>query len=368
MAAAIVLFGFLGAPSGAQDVYTFESLKVNGLIHQQDHWVDQPGQGYAAVRIDPSTANGTRVVYSVPTVVFNESSYLTRVNDGNFDFPPVASNQTHLTMQFDCTGEHVAMFALGRDRNGDGMLLHGDEEIGPVFGVWDQHFRVQGAGSGVIHEAPFDNGDSRKDWYRIRLRVDFTANDGDGAGSLFYKNLSDGDPSFTEVSGLQDLNLELSSMPPDAGPGAWNAMWLHLLRGGGNESSADNLVPVEDARFCQVDVGYGGPGDSRLSLCGGDLSSGTTADLLLTGAAPGKPVLLLAGTAFNPTPFAGGHLVPVPFLPAAALYADAKGEVFLPGIPGGGGPLVLYLQALHQDPALPAKIGISNGLEVEFLP
>jgi hypothetical protein len=369
MAGAVLLAALLfGSASMANNVYTFESLQTNGLIHTQDNWVDQPGQGYAAILLDQSAANGTKVVWSVPTTVFNQSAFLTRVNDANFSFSPVTAIQTHLTVQFDCTGEHVAMFALGHDRNGDGMLLKSDGEIGPSFGSWDQHFRIQGANVGTAHDAPFGNGNSRKDWYRIQLSIDFTAKGGEGSGSLLYKNLSDGDPEFIVVSELQDIDLELSSMHPDAGPTSWNAMWIHLLSGGGNDPSADNLIPVEDATFCQLDIGYGGPGDAKLSLCGGDLSSGTTADLLLTGTPAGTPALLIVGTQLNPTPFAGGFIVPVPFIFTTPFVTDAGGKVFLPGIPGGGGPATLFIQFLYEDAAQPAGLGISNGLQVEFLP
>jgi hypothetical protein len=33
-------------------------------------------------------------------------------------------------------------------------------------------------------------------------------------------------------------------MHPDAGPESWDAMWMHIMTGGGNTPSADMLVPV----------------------------------------------------------------------------------------------------------------------------
>lgn len=355
-----------------QDVYDFESLNVNNLIQNQDNWIDQPGQGYAGIIQDSTSVNGSKVVWAVPQVVFNEPIYLTRVSDGNFSFPDITPIQTHLTIQFDCTGHHIAMFALGHDRNGDGMLKKSEGEIGPAFGTWDRNFMVQGANLGTAYQAGFNDnglgGNSGKDWFRIQLRIDFTANLGEGAGSIYYKNLTDGDPQFTAVPNMQHLNLELSSLHPDAVPIKWDAMWLYLMSGGGNDPTVDNLNPVAEAEFCQLDIGYGGPGNAKLSLCGGDLSSGTTADLLLTGAPAGKPALLMMGTQFNPTPFAGGMVVPVPF-PFAVLFAiDLKGDVFIPGIPGGGGPATFFMQFIYEDPVQSSGLGISNGLQVEILP
>lgn len=356
----------------AEDLYTFESLNVNNMINGQDNWVDQPGQGYAAIIQDPTPVNGSKVVWAVPTVAFNEPIYLTRVNANNFAFPAVTAIQTKLTIQFDCTGHHIALFALGHDRNGDGMLKESEGEIGPAFGTWDRNFRIQGANLGTIHETGFNDGglggNSGKDWYRIQLRVEITANNGDGAGSFFYMNLTDGDPEFTPVPGLQNIDLELSALHPDAVPTNWDAMWLYLMRGGGNEPTADNLIPVADAEFCQLDIGYGGPGDAKLSFCGGDLSSGTTADLLLTGAPPEKAASLIMGTQFNPTPFAGGWIVPVPFFQTVLFAVDLKGEVYIPGIPGGGGPATFFIQFIYEDATLSSGIGISNSLQVEILP
>lgn len=367
IAAVLLGFLFIGQAGWTKDIYTFESLNVNNLIHGQDNWIDQPGQGQAAIYQDPGSINGTKVARHVPTVVFNQSAFLTRVNDGNFSFPAVTEIQTGLTIQFDCNGQHVAIFALGHDVNGDGMLKSSEGEIGPSFGTYDRDFRLQGANLGTIHNVDFGSGNNGTDWYRIQLRIDFTANDGDGSGSLYYKNLTDGDPDFIAVSGLQDIDLELGAMDPGAKPTTWDALWMHLLTGGGNIPHADDLVPVEDATFCQKDIGFGGPGDARFSLCGGDLSSGTTADLLLTGAPEGKAALLLISDQNNPTPFAGGLVVPFPYLISILLTTNNQGEIFIPGLPGGGGPAMIYAQFIYEDPAQTLGFGISNALEVVVL-
>jgi photosystem II stability/assembly factor-like uncharacterized protein len=119
---------------------------------------------------------------------------------------------------------------------------------------------------------------------------------------------------------------------------------------------------------CQADLGFGGPGNAVLSVCGGDLSSGTTADLQLTGAPPLGIAFLVAGLSAAPTPFKGGLLVPVPVLLAPALVVGPDGGVVVPDLPGGGGPLSYYVQAACTAPAQPGVFSLSNALRIDLLP
>ncbi len=109
------------------------------------------------------------------------------------------------------------------------------------------------------------------------------------------------------------------------------------------------LAPIQ---VCQPSLGFGGPGQSLLTICGGNLSSGTTADLTLSGVPAFGSVLLVASLATAPTPLAGGILVPVPVMLVLPLTGGAAGTVVLP-IPGGNGPLSFYGQCVHHDPLLP---------------
>ena len=229
-------------PAKAVEVYTFETLTVSVAIDGQDHWKDQPGQGQAWVVLDAS-GNDTKVVRYHKTALFVEPAFITRTNDASFDFVSFSGSETNAIVQFDATGEHIAMFALGRDLNGDGLLKITQGEIGPAFGVYDHAFRIQEADVGAASDVAFESGNSGSDWYRIQLHIDFTAANGEGTGSLYYMNLSDGDTTFHSVAGLQDRPLGLSRLHPEARPARWNAMWLDLLQEGFNEPSADNLVP-----------------------------------------------------------------------------------------------------------------------------
>ena len=230
----------------ASDLYSFEWLGANNFINGQDGWICQPGVGDAIIMLDAS-GNGTKVVRHFKTVVFDRPAYITRTNNPAFNFLPFTGLETNAVIQFDANGEYVAMIALGRDLDGDGMLLSANGEIGPAFGIYDRNFRIQEANLGTNYNDGFNegggDGNSGNDWYRLQLRLNFTSANGEGTGSLYYMNLSDGNTSFHTVAGLINQPLGLSRLHPDARPAKWNAVWLHLLSNGNSVPSADNLIP-----------------------------------------------------------------------------------------------------------------------------
>jgi hypothetical protein len=124
---------------------------------------------------------------------------------------------------------------------------------------------------------------------------------------------------------------------------------------------------VDCWRTCQHDLGFGGPGTASMWLCGGDLSTGQPADLELVGATPDGTAVLLAGLVLDPTATKGGVLVPVPWFVTALLPLDAAGAASLM-VPGGGGPLTIFVQAMYADPAQAQGFGFSNALSVKLLP
>ena len=125
------------------------------------------------------------------------------------------------------------------------------------------------------------------------------------------------------------------------------------------------LTPVT---YCQPDVGFGGPGDAALGICGDPLLGGGSAELLLDSSVPNAPAFLGWGMSFNPTPFGAGTIVPMPLAGTTALTTDASGNVLVPGIPGGGGPLVLYVQGVVVDPLQPGGLQFTNAVEMHLFP
>jgi len=146
-----------------------------------------------------------------------------------------------------------------------------------------------------------------------------------------------------------------------------NGRELALYATNGGLSGIILLTPESNV-VCQADLGFGGPGSLQLSLCGGDLSTGTTADLMLTGALPNGLAWLLAGLVQQPTPFKGGTLVPVPFALVMPLATDGAGQASILGVPGGGGSYSVVLQALQADGAQPKGWALSNAVRADVLP
>ncbi len=127
-------------------------------------------------------------------------------------------------------------------------------------------------------------------------------------------------------------------------------------------------LPRTSTVVCQPDLGFGGPGSSTLSLCGDDLSTGGSAALQLTGGPAFAPAFLVVGATNAPGPLKGGLLVPQPWAVIVPLTTDADGDISIPGIAGGNGPAVLFLQCVLIDAGQPQGLGFSNALQVTLLP
>jgi hypothetical protein len=146
-----------------------------------------------------------------------------------------------------------------------------------------------------------------------------------------------------------------------------NARQMAVYASNGGQSGII-LISPEGGVTCQENLGFAGPGQLQLSVCGGDLSTGTTADLQLSGALPGVAAWLVTGLSSQPAPFKGGTLVPLPILLEMPLAVDGLGLALIPGIPGGLGPATLYLQMVQANASQPQGWAISNALRVDFLP
>ena len=234
-------------PLPGVEVYDCELLETNQLLHGQDGWRLQAGFGRVDVLPGGLADNATVVLRHHHTVTANQPAFATRTNDARFDFVAFTGTETNAIIQFEATGEYVAMFALGCDLNGDGILTAEAGELGPAFGVFDRKFRLQEANLGVTHDDNFNLGggdaNSGNDYYRLQLRMDFTANEGDGVGTLGFKNLTDGDTSFHSVPGVRNQSLGLNRLSPPARPARWNTLWVQLLSNGNSIPSADNFLP-----------------------------------------------------------------------------------------------------------------------------
>jgi hypothetical protein len=128
----------------------------------------------------------------------------------------------------------------------------------------------------------------------------------------------------------------------------------------------DRELPTPD-NLCQTDLGFGGPGSSVLSVCGGNLGQGTSADFLLTGAPALTSAWILAGPTTVFAPYKGGTLVPDASLVIGPVLTSASGTLSAV-VPGGEGPATLTVQCLLVDGGQASGFGLSNAVEIQLQP
>ncbi len=242
--AAALLLPTSGLASDA--AYDFEGLMTTALIEDQDNWAADPVGGSGIVELGEDKVNDSLVLRPFSTSALSQWIYLTRVNDESFGFSPFFGDETQAVIQFDTTGAGASAFALGRDLNDNGILDVGSGELGPQFGflrdlaTGARQLLVSGADLGTLNLAELGGTGQPGDWYRLQLRMDLSR----GTGSLYYRNLTLGDELMMPMPGLQDIDLQLERLAPEAGPTAWNALWVTMLEeGSNNRPSVDNLVP-----------------------------------------------------------------------------------------------------------------------------
>ena len=221
----VVAMGLLYAASCPADTYDFEGLALADLVGQ-DNWTGDVGE----------TAVGTGTGYNTTKTVANSvtsgSCTLTRTNDASFSFPAFEDDSTHAVMEFD------AKFVYGA-KGGINFWVGSSSGESPKFGFAGigpnpPGFYIREAGNGAEHGATVSGIDA-DDWLRLQLVMNFTAN----TGTFFYKNLTDGDVSFTQVASLTDIPLNITSSPS-----GWDEMKVYFAPGGlaAGVMQIDNLV------------------------------------------------------------------------------------------------------------------------------
>jgi len=224
--------------------YNFESLS-SGALSGQDNWTSISGSSFIV-----TNGAGTNTSQVVGTGGSAGSNFAGRVNDGSFSFGSLAG-VTSVTLGFDTryvnggTGgvSNQAHFFLNNSPSGSTQSA--------FFGLQGNNLTINNAAFALPGGLNFD------DWISLRLVMDLTANGGDGSGSLLYKNLTDGETSYSAVAGLQGINLNLD---PLQNPLLWDRMMLRTGFYEGNK--IDNLyietsVP-EPSRAFLVALGFAG--------------------------------------------------------------------------------------------------------------
>lgn len=152
---------------------------------------------------------------------------------------------------------------------------------------------------------------------------------------------------------------------------SWDVSPGHIVE------SAIDLFRVEAfaCTMCQETIAQGGPGTATYSVCGGDLSFGTTATMSILGTPPGATSFFTAGF-FNfaqvwPAPGAGSGLILDTNFPLV-LYlgpTDGLGNFVVPGFPPSGlGSFALFSQIIYVDPAQAQGFGFTDVVKLQFKP
>ena len=173
-----------------------------------------------------------------------------------------------------------------------------------------------------------------------------------------------GSGGWLGVKGLKDPDLEGTHDVAVFDVDGDGDLDMILGRCTGTDFWRNDSVPAT----CQTSIGFAGPGDARMTLCGGDLSTGTTAELRIENLVPLTPTFIAFSAAVNPTPLFGGTIVTIPALVVVEVSANDNGNVVLPGFPGGGGPATIFAQALGFDPNEAGLFEISDALKIDLLP
>lgn len=136
----------------------------------------------------------------------------------------------------------------------------------------------------------------------------------------------------------------------------------------GNDCNGNGVLDTCEPP-CQVDLGFGGPGDLAIAVCGPPLCSGNAATFTMLNAVPNAVGTLFISLTAAPTfvPALGGTLVPLPILTSANLPTGPSGSLSLP-VAGGMGPGSLYIQAIAPDAAQPKGFEVSKALRLDFWP
>jgi hypothetical protein len=131
------------------------------------------------------------------------------------------------------------------------------------------------------------------------------------------------------------------------------------------------LMPALPCNSAATNLGFAKAGANaiypRFSACGA-LSSGHTASLTLQDAPPNTlayPILSFTSGMMNAF---GGTIIPNPPILADPIPTDANGQIVIPAIPGGGGPITVYFQWGIVDPGAPQGVSFSNALRLDWLP
>jgi len=230
------------AAQAAVVTYNFESLTAETNLLGLDNWTNISMNGSSQGKVTTGWGGGNTTKVAGLTGEDTGYHYLARVNDGNFSFPAFSNTETAALIEFDfrdVNGTGIEyLFGLGA-HGGDNLINNFAERVF-LIGVNQSNARVYYPGhllGGLSLDVPFINrtpgpgytGDLN-DWYTLRLVADFAAN----TGTLYWKNLTQNNPSFTQIGTIPNLLAGATYTPSQ-----WNTLIMAMP--GNTQSQVDNL-------------------------------------------------------------------------------------------------------------------------------
>jgi hypothetical protein len=251
MLSAILAIASIGpSPARAAFVYDFESpgLTLNAALDGQDNW-KQAFAGLSGPFLKTGVGtNGTRVAEGGSAGQGGRVDlYGSRINDASFSYPAITGTETAALVQVDMrySASPIQFSPAVNPGGSGGTIVYGSPRLG-FIGFNGSQFSLETVGSAAV-PGTFALGE----WVRLRLVIDWTHDStgftlggihyNSGSGTLQYMNLSDGETTFTNVTGLTNVELNASNYNyyarnASAGAGL-------LVRLDTTSSQLDNIFP-----------------------------------------------------------------------------------------------------------------------------
>lgn len=246
----ILAVGIFASEPGAQSpVYDFENLNI-GQLTSQDNWFRREGF-FNGDSLRVADDGGDQAVYASSGI----GGMVIRSNDANFAFPRFYNSETNATMiadfyVADVAGAQNVILSVADDQsvvgynNEIGSLPNGNISqlgaptgpfvVSPAFGMihvttnpplYPLSFLLRGANEGTVYTTPVTGLAAPGDWVRLKFVMNFKSN----LGSLHLQNLTNNDPSFSPIPGLQNVDLELSRMGSESPPETWDTIGARII-------------------------------------------------------------------------------------------------------------------------------------------
>jgi hypothetical protein len=231
----------LGAVSTTTGNFTFDSLTLGSLVGQ-DGWTSSGTEPSPTLQIGGGVNSTLAAAGSSP---INGNAEEAAVHAGGGVGGLLGTGGTSgqfITLQMQAMEHHYYQSVFGVGQRVSGSIFN-NISLGFFMGISDGDVWFGREETGAITsyalldiKPTYNPGD----WYEVKGVVDLLANGGNGSGSLFVRDLTDGESLFTAVPDAQNVDLSILSSPAP-NPAQWDGAVLWLSGGYGGSGAADTL-------------------------------------------------------------------------------------------------------------------------------